>query len=317
MPKISFLFNGLAVGMAATLAINLSQQGLENFFYAKASEPLLQASLASAVPPVIEDERPALELGAESAVSLKINKYGRQKILFQKESGRILPIASLSKLMTALVVFKNPEIYDLKEIITVSREAALQADVPEYGNLTMGEISSVRNLLNLMLVHSSNDAAYALAEISGTDDFVAKMNAEAEFLGMKNTRFVNPTGLDPLDPLADQTGEPIGLKYSAGTMEFFNYSTAQDMATLAEYVLTEFPVILEISSGADNGGNKVAESFPEYNGIVLKTGYTDEAGGCLLLVTEKNDSYFINYVFGTGQKDDRIAEMRKMLEWMQ
>lgn len=287
------------------LGINIGQKELENFFYAQISQPFNDLTLVK-IPP----RKPRLEIEAKSAVSLKISKSRGEKIIFEKEPNLTLPIASLTKLMTALIVLEDPENYNFLKIITISKEAAENENVPENGNLKIGEKKSVQELLYSMLVFSSNDAAFALAQEIGVENFVDRMNKKAEILGLENTHFVNPTGLDPEN-----------LKWGQETKNLFNYSTANDLVKLAKYILNEFPIIFEISS--------LKPSFPLKNGLselVLpenanliggKTGYTKEAGGCLLLVFEDEGRYFINVVLGTDSAQTRVKEMQKLIDYLQ
>jgi len=209
--------------------------------------------------------------------------------------------------MTALVVFDLKETYDFSQEIKISREAVNQEE--DYGQLKEGERLSVENLIYTMLIESSNDAAFALSEPVSQDGFVDLMNIYAKNLGLGNAKFANPTGLVPDDSL-----------------EARNLSSASDLARLAKYILKNYPRLLEIttinsyevfrSSGAFHhfisaNTNKLLE---EFSGIVGgKTGWTEEAGGCLLLIIKnpRRNSYFVNVVLGAG---DRFEEMRKIIE---
>jgi len=284
------------------VGINIFQKNLENFFYAQIGKPFEEISLVK-VP-----KKENLELNAKSAISLRINKNGKEKIIFEKNPNEILPIASLTKLMTALIVLEDPESYQFSKIVTISKEAASQEDVPEGGNLKFGEKVSVKKLLDLMLIHSSNDAAFALAEEIGINNFVERMNRKAKILGILNTHFVNPTGLDP-----------ESLHYLKEAKSYFNYSTANDLVKLAKYILNEFPLIYEISIGKPyyqikNGFSDLVLNFYLIGG---KTGYTDEAGGCMILVLEnEKGTRFINLILGTKNAQDRIEEMQKIINFI-
>lgn len=294
-------------------ALKLLQENLEKFFYAQISQPFDSISEVK-IPPKIQ--KPKLELEAKSAISLKINKAGREKILFQKNPEEILPIASLTKLMTAVIVLED-ENYDLENTwLTISQIAASQENVPIYGNLD-SEIEkkfNVEKLLDLMLIYSSNDAAFALAEVIGLENFtpvveqsslggfVEKMNQKARELGLNNTHFVNPTGLDPEN------------------LEYFNYSTAKDLVKLAQYIFLNHPLIFEITlkKGPYLIKNGLSDLIlPEnLNLIGKKTGYTDEAGGCILLVlNNEKGALFFNLILGT-KKETRIGEMQKLINWL-
>jgi len=305
--KYFLLAFGLSIFVFAEM--NFFQKDLESFLYAQISAPLqlLETPIArfhqKELPP-----KPALELVANAALSLEIDKQGKETTLFEFNKDKVMPIASLSKLMAALVVMEDEKDYNFSKVVTVSKTAAEQMDVPDYGNLKAGELENVENLLGLMLVFSSNDAVYALSEVVGPENFVAKMNEKAASLGMTNTHFINPTGLDPAE-----------MVFSEENKDSFNHSTARDTATLAKYILGEIPLIFEISAGGKpyyQVYNKFADFFPEQKVVGLKTGYTDQAGGCLVLVFVQDDNYFINVILGTKDKDSRISEMKKLIEWV-
>jgi D-alanyl-D-alanine carboxypeptidase len=286
------------------LGMNLFQNKLEDFFYAQIGQPFEEISFAK-IPP--REEKPRLELQAKSAISFKVNKFGREKALLIRNSHLALPIASLTKLMTAVIILEDPN-YDLENTwVTISEKAAEQEDVPNFGNLKAGEGFPVKTLLDLMLIYSSNDAAFALSELIGVDNFVAKMNQKAEELSLEETRFVNPTGLDPED-----------IFYNPAN---FNYSTGQDLVKLSQYIFENHPLIFEISL---RGG-----PYAVYNGIsslsspedlkILggKTGYTEEAGGCILLILEdEKENNFFNVILGTSTVEDRIKEVQKLIDWL-
>ena len=138
-----------------------------------------------------------------------------------------------------------------------------------------------------MLIYSGNDAAWALSE--GTENFVGKMNQKANDLGLENTSFVNPTGLDP-----------EGLKFNPENLNYFSHSTAKDLVRLAQYILREHPLIFEISAQDSNPPitqkikDGIFDLFLTQEVIGGKTGYTDEAGGCILFIfKDEGGSIFI------------------------
>ncbi len=278
--------------------INLFQNFLEEYFTAQISTPFQEIIFVN----FKRTKKPPLELPVKSAISLQIYPSGREKILFEKNSEEILPIASLTKLMNALVILENSEVYDFSKEIVISEKAASQENVPEQGNLKPGERVKEKTLFDFMLIFSSNDSAYSLAEIIGVDNFVQKMNEKAEILGLKNTHFANPTGLDP-----------EGFSFSPETKEAFNYSTAKDLAILAKYILKEFPLIYEISLK-----NPYYRGFVSKNNIVGgKTGYTPEAGGCLILILARDSSYIINVILGTPSLKLRTEAMQQLINWLE
>ena len=251
----------------------------------------------------------ALEINAKAAILVKVNENGNEKILFEKDSQKPLAIASLTKLMTALVVFDFDEVYTESQPVKITKEAVEQEGQSKYGELKIGESLSVKNLLHIALIESSNDAAFALTEPIGKQGFVELMNLYSKKIELENTYFVNPTGLEP-----DKPEEPK------------NVSTVRDIVKLTKYILINYPQIFEITTNQsyqvlnlDNtfhhfipqNTNELLREIPEIIGG--KTGWGIEAGGCLLLVLdnpEEEGSYFISIVLGAK---DRFAETRKLI----
>jgi len=242
-------------------------------------------------------ENPELEVNAISAISVESNLKDLNKVIFDKNSDIKLPIASLTKLMTAVIVLDN---HDLSNTIAVDERADSQD--PMKQDVKLGDIMSVESFLNIMLIGSSNKSAYALAEgpggLIGEQKFVELMNQKAKNLGLQNTFFADPTGLSPE-----------------------NISTAKDLTVLARYILKNYPKIADISKEKEfyiPGFGKVANTnqlLGEVSEIVCsKTGFTAEAKGCLLLVVNnsKNSDYLINVILGA---DDRFSEMKKLINW--
>lgn len=249
------------------------------------------------------------EIKAIAAISIKINKF-KKRILFQKNKDKKLPIASLSKLMTTAVVLESN--YDFNKVITINQKSIDQEG--DSGHLEIGEKIRVKNLLKLALIVSSNDAAYALAsEYSGMKlgNFINLMNITAKEMGLRNTHFVNPTGLDP----DNQNDCP-------------NYSTAEDLAKLAEFFLnkpkitnilstskTDFYSVSGIHHKLKNTDEILQENLSWSNLIVGgKTGWTPMAKGCLILILKniKSDGYIINVILGS---DNRFGDMKKLINW--
>jgi len=284
---LKFFFISLFLSIPFWWGINLFNEKLENYILAQISAPLENIIFVS------PKRKPPLSLNAKSAISVKTNLENFEKILFKKEEKTPLPIASLTKLMTALVVFE--EGYDLKEEILISKKASSQEDVPIFGNLKEGEKLKIEDLLELSLVYSSNDAAFALSE--KVPNFVEKMNTLSQKLGMENTHFSNPTGVNS------------------------NYSTAEDLVKLAKYILKNYPQIFEISRRPpkyklDNG---IYNIFVPKEIVGGKTGYTPEAGGCLLFIfrdEEQPNIFYINLILGASSVQERVEEMQKLINWI-
>jgi D-alanyl-D-alanine carboxypeptidase len=252
------------------------QKKLEDFFFNFINAPLKD------IPTVEIKEREKPEIKADAVFSLLILNSGKEKVLFKKNENEILPIASLSKLVTAFVVFE--EVPDISEKVEFK-----------------GKNVSFKELLEKMLYFSDNDIAEFLAEKFGKENFIEKMENLAKRISLSNTHFSNPTGLDPEN-----------LTFSSSTKDSFNYSTAKEMAILAKYILKERPQIFELTNK-----NLNFDLLPEQKIIGSKTGYTKEAGGCLLLViSDEKGNYFINVILGARDKDKRFEEMQKLINWI-
>jgi len=244
------------------------------------------------------------------------NIYAKRYILMDTETGIVftgqnqsekVPIASTTKIMTAIIALEN---YQLDEVVTVSQKAASQ--IGSDANLRVGEQISVLNLLKLLLLKSANDVAYALAEHmdpskQSPDIFIAKMNQKALALGMKDTDYRDPAGLDV-------TG----------------YSTAYDLTIATRYALRK-PVFAEIVKtkeimvaditgnvrhAATNSNRLVAEwNYP--GAIGVKTGYMPEAGHCLVAAVERDGHTLISVILYTLADTPQASaeESRKLQNW--
>lgn len=208
------------------------------------------------------------------------------------------PMASVTKVMTALVVRDN---VDLDTRTRISKTAAAVGE-SEIG-LVAGEVWEVEELLEAMLIRSGNDAAVALAELVGgsVDGFADMMNAKAAALGLEHSSFRNPHGLDHPE----------------------HYSSAMDLVRIADVAL-EDPILARIVRTrlirfkADPAGiertarntNRLLGVFP---GVVgMKTGFTGRAGRVLISVLQRGDHTLIGVVMGS---DDHFADSRELLEY--
>jgi D-alanyl-D-alanine carboxypeptidase len=253
-----------------------------------------------------------LYLDSTNFLSVFVNlDEDREIVLAQKKSSEVIPIASLSKLMMAIVSLDN---YDLDDSTTVSSSAVSASGT--MGGLKANETITIDDLLHVTLIESSNDGAEALAEKMGRTEFVYKMNKKAAELGMSNTRFYNPTGLDVF---ADSSEKEL--------LET-NVSTPEDLEKLVVYILKNYPLIPQIlslsnekivsNSGVVHNLENTNVLLRENSGYLWgKTGYTKEANGCIILILKNystvNSGYIINVITGAN---DRFKEARKLEEWL-
>ena len=297
---LKFFFIAFLASFFGVFSLNIFQENLENSFYAQISQPFQQIYEVK-IPE--KPQKPNLDLQVKAAISVLVDSQGGKRVLFKKNSNERLPVASLTKLMTANIVLEN---YDLSREIKISEEAIAQNG--EAGKLTAGKIFSVEYLLYPLLMESSNDAAYALTndynEIT-EEKFIELMNLKAEDLGLENTYFVNSTGLDPEQP--DHS---------------INYSTTEDLVKLTKYLLKKSSIweILTTPKFSLYGPelintNELLGKIP--NIVGGKTGFTDQAGGCMLLVLKnKGGNFLINVILGAPSPSARIDEMEKLIEWL-
>lgn len=242
-----------------------------------------------------------LSIRAQSAYVWDVQE---QRALYQKNPDEQLPLASVTKLMTALVAFELLD--EASEIpITVS---AIQQD----GNsgLSDGESFTFKNLLDLTLLSSSNDGAFALAsaagallEVNGNEQtFVEAMNIRAKELGLTQTYFRNPTGLDIS---RDEGG---------------SYGSARDMTFLMEYILIHYPQILEQTQsqyasirneeGQSHTYENTNQAVDQIEGLIgSKTGYTELAGGNLAIAFDAGFNHPVVVVALGSSWEGRFADV--------
>ena len=255
------------------------------------------SGLAGAPVPAYPQSDPVLpEVSAETWI---VYDESAEVLLASWNANEERSMASVTKVMTAMVVLDN---VGLDELITVPEFATVARG--SSSGLVAGEQRSVGDLLVAMMVRSGNDAALTLAEHVGDgsiDRFVAMMNSKATELGMNDTRFANPNGLD----------------------EDGHYSTARDLLTMTLASL-EYPDIQRtarirlVKLPADPTGkarhltntNRLLGAYP---GVVgLKTGDTPWAGKVLLGVAERGPRRLVTVVMGS---DDHFADTRELMDW--
>ena len=256
-----------------------------------------------------------LEISALSYFGAYLGEDDQPMILAEKNSEDLLPMASLTKLMTAIVTYKN---YDMEEKITIGQKVN---DWPDSSKRFIpGTSFKISELLRALLVESNNDAAMALAGKMGMDNFVAEMNEEAQKLGLITVHYDNPVGLDP-----------------TSKKEIINYSTAKELLVLAREIINNYPEILEITSlpqydikTASGGFNHTAVSTDKFlsdaNEKLLcqgepvkilggKTGSTDLSKKNLLLITEAPNKVgrLVTIVLSA---DDNFEDTSRLINWI-
>jgi D-alanyl-D-alanine carboxypeptidase len=293
--KFKRVIGGILLSLVFLVGFGYIISSIKLFFDSLQSKEIFLGSVYDSVidivPPIITKS----DINAISAISLETNFQDINEIIFEKNSDVKLPIASLTKLMTGIIVL---DIYDLSENIVVNKIIDLQD--PIKNDVKLGDSFSVEDLLYMMLIQSSNTAAYTLSEginnHPGEQEFVKLMNAKVKYLGLENTFFVDSTGLSSE-----------------------NVSTVNDLIKLTKHILENYPKIADISRvqefyvpGIGNvvNTNELLKEIP--NVVCSKTGFTRIANGCLLLVTSNpvNNNYIINIILGA---DNRFLEMEKLI----
>ena len=248
---------------------------------------------------------PAPSIAAKSW--LLLDATSGQVIAAQDPNARIEP-ASLTKIMTAYVTFEaiRDKKLALNTMVNVSTRAWKVDSSSSKMFIDPATPVSVNDLLHGLMVQSGNDAAVALAEAVAGDEgtFVVLMNREAQRMGLKNTRFANPHGLPSPD----------------------NFSTTQDLATLATNVIRDFPEFYKIDSVKQFTYNKITQQNrnrllwldPTVDG--MKTGHTESSGYSMIASARRPNGAsgqrrLISVVSGASSDAVRTQESQKLLNW--
>ena len=242
----------------------------------------------------------ALEL--KSSVALVIDQDTRE-VLFSKNDHAVLPIASLTKLMTGVIV--SGARLPMEEVITVTQDD-VDTEKGSRSRLKVGTSLTRGELLHLALMSSENRAAHALGRTypGGLPVFVSLMNAKAKLLGMVDTNYVEPTGLSSR-----------------------NQSSARDLATLVNAAHAD-PVLRELTTSPGyqvavgsrtlqyNNTNRLVKN-PEWEIGLQKTGYISEAGQCLVMQTKIAGRKLIMVFLDSAGKLSRLGDAERVRRWVE
>lgn len=258
----------------------------------------------SAFSPVVGAEEKGVQL-TENARSAILIERDTGQVLYEKNGHEKLPPASMTKIMTMLLIMEAIDKGELTwdEKIRTSEYAASMGGSQIF--LEPGEEMTTDEMLRGIAIASGNDASVAMAErIAGSEAaFVEMMNAKVKDLGLENTNFQNPTGLPAKD----------------------HYSTANDMAVMAKELLkyegiTKYTGQYEdyLRQNTDKkfwlvNTNKLVRFYPGVDGV--KTGFTQEAKYCLTATAKKDNMRVIAVVFGAPTPKDRNAQITNMLDF--
>ena len=254
------------------------------------------------IPGVFAETKSDLAPNSKSAILMD---FDTGEILYSKNASEVLPPASMTKIMSMLLIMEriDNKTLSLTDEVTISENAANMGGSQVF--LQANETYKVEELLKGIAIASGNDAVVAMAEkVSGSvSDFVALMNEKAKSLGLTNTKFLNPHGLD-----------------TEG-----HVTTAHDMAIIARELIKHTSILKFTSIYEDylkkNDGssiwlvntNKLVRFYDGVDG--LKTGFTKNAGYCLTSTAKKNNTRFITVVMGSETSDKRSSDTVNMLNY--
>lgn len=248
--------------------------------------------------PALRDKLGLNEINV-SAKSALVYDLTTNKTIYSKNSNMRLPMASLTKIMTAVIALENKKAndqYDVTQNDLVGEDSM---------GLTVGEKLSLNELLYGLILTSGNDAAETLASnfTGGKPSFIKAMNDKTSSLGLKDTNFTNPTGLE---------GDGV------------QYTTAHDLLIITKYAISKFPTFDDVVSTFNyqiyetashkayflENETNLLTSYPGVKGV--KTGYTPEAGLCLVTYLDYEGHKIIAVLLGS---DNRRGEMIELLDY--
>ena len=307
-----FFLLSLLAGLALTAALP-SHAGVTNTQAATTKQPVHKAYVAKRKVAVATPRQPSFGQkaglhGAPDVLALRssvafIVDQDTQEVLFQKNESAVLPIASITKLMTGLLVSEAK--LPMDEMITIT-QSDVDTEKGSSSRLSVGTQLSRGELLHLALMASENRAAHALGRNypGGIEAFVGLMNARASMLGMHDTRYVEPTGLSSK-----------------------NQSSARDLATLVNFAHGD-PTLRELSTSTGhevavgrrtlhyNNTNRLVKN-PAWDIGLQKTGYISEAGQCLVMQAKVAGRKLIMVFLDSAGKLSRVADAERVRRWIE
>jgi len=286
--KLLYL-SALSFVFVSSFALSVSQNRLKTIY------PTTPAFSQSQLP-ILSKTTSFPLVSAQGVIAMDLNSA---VVLYEKNANSKLLPASTTKIMTALVAldhFKQDEVIKVGAIKNVSDSQVM--------GLFEGEEITFRGLLDGLLIYSANDAAEALAIAypGGREGFINAMNQKAQDLGLANTHFVNPSGLD----------------------EEGHFSTARDMVRLAAFGVSD-PIFSEVVSTKEKVVKSVDGNFNHYlkninkllgsvDGVVgIKTGWTENARENLITAVKRGDRTILIGILGS---QDRFGETKEIIDWV-
>lgn len=258
-----------------------------------------QASTLNLWLPQVLDNQGLSNGPAITGRSVLMYDIGTKKVLYSKNIKAKVPLASLTKIMTAIIALER---LDPNAIYTVKKEHLVGEDSM---GVSAGERLSLKELLYGLILHSGNDASEVIAGNypGGRASFISAMNEKAKSLGLTDTNFTNPSGLP---------------------WEGDQYSTAYDLLILTNYALSNFSLFRDIAQTANytlpktdthkefiiENETNLLTTYPGVKGV--KTGYTGEAGYCLITYLEQGEHKIIGILLNSENRRD---EMKQLLDF--
>ena len=254
----------------------------------------------------LETAAPVLDLSAKSAV---VMEQESKEILFAKDKDKELAPASVTKIMSLLLIFEDLKQGKIKltDTVTVSEHAASMGGSQVF--LETGEKQQVQTLIKCVVISSANDAVVALAEhVCGSEEaFVSRMNKKARELGMKHTTFQNACGLDAK-----------GHVTSAYDIVLMTRELAQRYPEVFKYTKIWMDTIIHKTKKGEKefGLSNTNKLIRQYHGCTgMKTGSTGKAGFCLSATATRNKIHMIAVVMGCESSKARIKDARTLLDY--
>ncbi|BCG65083.1 MAG: serine-type D-Ala-D-Ala carboxypeptidase [Methyloprofundus sp.] len=237
-----------------------------------------------------------------AASSYFLQDFNSGRVLAERDADTVLPPASLTKIMTAYIAFRelSNNRLSLDEMVTVSENAWRTPGSKMF--IEVNKQVSVENLLKGIIIQSGNDASVAIAEHIAGDErtFAEMMNQQAQRLGMSSTHYMNATGL----PVPNE-----------------HYTTARDLAILTNAVIREFPDYYHWDAEKEFTFNNITQKnrnillWRDESVDGVKTGHTKEAGYCLVASAKRQEMRLISVVLGTNSKSARANESQTLLNY--
>jgi D-alanyl-D-alanine endopeptidase (penicillin-binding protein 7) len=241
-------------------------------------------------------------LDLKSSAALVIDQ-DTQEVLFSKNDHAVLPIASLTKLMTGLLISEAQ--LPMDELLTITQDD-VDTEKGSSSRLRIGATLPRGELLHLALMSSENRAAHALGRTypGGLATFVSMMNARARLIGMKDTRYVEPTGLSSQN---QSSAQDLALLVNAAS----GNATVRELSTSPNYQVEVGNRVLQY-----NTTNSLVRN-PDWEIGLQKTGYISEAGQCLVMQTRIAGRKLIMVFLDSAGKFSRIADAQRVRRWVE